>query len=225
LDAIERIEVAARTQWAHHLALAGGPHAHLDPVYARDTARHARLLETLENDVRRSTEPTIVEHLTSYSEPLPPSWVVCEAMSFGQLAQWIRNLASDRVRKRIAGTFGLPLPLFLSWLSHLVHVRNRAAHQGRMWNHEYTISPMRPIRHPAPLVQDWSRQDRRIHNTLLILLHLMKQVSPESSWPARLLELIKRFGHQWWPHMGFPDGWAQGPSWAPPLNGSPPGEP
>lgn len=31
MDAIERIEVSIRTQWAYHLSHAYGPHAHIQP--------------------------------------------------------------------------------------------------------------------------------------------------------------------------------------------------
>jgi abortive infection bacteriophage resistance protein len=41
LDAIERIEVSLRTQWAYHLAHQYGPHAYLDARHFKDPTKHA----------------------------------------------------------------------------------------------------------------------------------------------------------------------------------------
>lgn len=87
LDAIERIEVSVRSQWAYHLAHQHGPHAHLDISLAANPARwHSDSLK-LTKEVRRSDEVFIRHLKATYSESLPPVWAVCEVMSLGLI--WV----------------------------------------------------------------------------------------------------------------------------------------
>ncbi len=105
LDAIERIEVSLRTQWAYHLAHQYGPHAYSDPVHFRSPGKHGKSLETLSDEVKRSEETFIRHYLETYSEPpLPPIWAVCEILSLGQLSRWYENLAKPADRQAIAHT-------------------------------------------------------------------------------------------------------------------------
>ena len=68
LDAIERIEVSVRSQWAYHLAHQHGPHAHLDISLAANPARwHSDSLK-LTKEVRRSDEVFIRHLKATYSE-------------------------------------------------------------------------------------------------------------------------------------------------------------
>ena len=87
LDAIERIEVSVRSQWAYHLAHQHGPHAHLDISLAANPARwHSDSLK-LTKEVQRSDEVFIRHLKATYSESLPPVWAVCEVMSLGLI--WV----------------------------------------------------------------------------------------------------------------------------------------
>src|SRR5690606_747860 len=87
LDAIERIEVSVRSQWAYHLAYQHGPHAHLDISLAANHARwHSDSLK-LTKEVQRSDEVFIRHLKAAYSESLPPVWAVCEVMSLGLLSR------------------------------------------------------------------------------------------------------------------------------------------
>src|SRR5690554_6690380 len=56
LDAIERIEVSLRAQWAYHMAHQHGPHSYLDAGHATDLRLHARHLAKLQDEISRSDE-------------------------------------------------------------------------------------------------------------------------------------------------------------------------
>ena len=54
---------------------------------------------------------------------------------------------------------------------------------------------------------------RRVYVVLLILSHLMEQVSPDSEWRIRFRSLLKRYPETSLTMMGFPSDWEQHPLW------------
>jgi abortive infection bacteriophage resistance protein len=107
MDAIERIEISLRANWAHQLALRYGSHAYLDTTLFRDQQRHEKSLLALQNEVARSHETFIKHYADTYTDPaLPPIWAICEVMTLGQLSQWLDNLIKRTDRQAIAHIFG-----------------------------------------------------------------------------------------------------------------------
>jgi len=99
LDAIERVEVSVRAQWAHQMANLHGPHAHLDASLAFKRWHWQRNLKKLAGEVNRSDEVFIKHLLNTYQEELPPVWAVCEVMSLGLLSRWYNNLKPMQGRR------------------------------------------------------------------------------------------------------------------------------
>ena len=120
----------------------------------------------------------------------------------------------------IAARYGLPDgQLLQSWLRALNFVRNVAAHHSRLWNKNLVDQPKLP--RPGvmsafdPLVGQPAVASR-LFVMLCIVLHMMREVSPNSSWPARLRQLLDGFPAA--PglspsDMGFPAGWEAYPLW------------
>lgn len=75
LDAIERIEVAVRTQLAYQLGHKYGTHPHLQAGLFKPRWNHATNLNSLEQEAQRSKENFIRHLLQNYAEPVPP--VLC----------------------------------------------------------------------------------------------------------------------------------------------------
>jgi abortive infection bacteriophage resistance protein len=119
LDAVERVEVSMRSQWAYQLAHRHGPHAHLDATLAYKIPLWQDNLDKLSREVQRSDEAFIRHLLTSYAEALPPVWAVCEVMSLGLLSRWYNNLKPMPTRRAISATYGLDERMLESWLRHL----------------------------------------------------------------------------------------------------------
>ncbi|TWI07287.1 Abi family protein [Aerolutibacter ruishenii] len=215
LDAIERIEVSLRTQWAYHLAHATGPHGYLDIRNAASARNFASQLALLERELDRSREAFISHHRSKYTDPdLPPVWVACEVMSLGQLSQWYTLLRPLSLRKKIAATYGLDQQVLQSVLLHLSYVRNLCAHHSRLWNREMVITfsvPKRPSALRASIADPSSRQ---IYNSCCVIAWLMQQVNPGNHWRSRLADLLCRH-HVDMAAMGFPKGWQSQPLWAP----------
>jgi len=212
LDAVERVEVSVRSQWTYQMAHRHGPHAHLDSTLAGRRGRWEQNLAKLVDETSRSHEVFIRNYRNNYIEALPPVWVVCEAMSLGQLSRWYANLKPMRTRRAIADGYGTDEQVLQSWLHHLAHLRNICAHHSRLWNRAFTITPRLPRHKPAGLINQCRRNSRKPYNTLVILLYLMDCIVPGHHWRARLKAWLSRMGADT-AAMDFPGGWEQQPIW------------
>ena len=216
LDALERIEVSVRTQWAHYIGLNHGSHGHLDPSLARNEDYWLQNKNKLKTEILRAEkkikEQFIIHLMQTYEEALPPIWACSEVMSLGLLSLWYANLQPMKTRQNIASTYELDEALFQSWLHHLTIVRNICAHHGRLWNRRFPIPATKPDAHPEFIRTVFSESAWNIHNTFLIVLYLLSKISPESHWLERLIHLIDKHNVPV-DQMGFPEGWRAQSIW------------
>lgn len=148
-----------------------------------------------------------------YSEPvLPPCWAVIEELSLGELSHLYKGLRHDSDRKAIAARFQVPQDKLSSWLHTLTFVRNCCAHHARLWNRELPIAPkiMREPEWQFPKVIPNSniQPAKRLFAVVLLLSHLMNQVSPDSQWLNRVFTLLNKYPDVPLKNMGFPENWA-----------------
>lgn len=203
LDAIERVEVSIRAAWAHHMAMQHGPHGYLDPAHHVDEERHRRNQAQLAEEVRRSRDIFLNHYRRKYTDPIePPIWMAAEILSLGQISKWIGNLPT-RDKKKIARPYELHHDIFTAFLHHLSVVRNICAHHGRLWNRRFRIRPMLPQRPPLSDAVNAAAPDR-LHNTIVLLDHMMTVVAPDSGWRGRLDAHLGSCPHAPLAEMGFP---------------------
>jgi abortive infection bacteriophage resistance protein len=151
-----------------------------------------------------------------YNDPaLPPGWAIVETLSLGALSRLFGGLKKDNDRKKIAKQFDIPHEILESWLHTLTFVRNLCAHHSRLWNRELPIPPKLPKSWQLPprLVPSQVQPVRRVYVVLLMLSHLMEQVSPDSEWRIRFRKLLKDHPETNLTMMGFPSDWEQHPLW------------
>ena len=67
LDAIERIEISIRTQWAHYFAEHSGPHAHLESHLSKNDEWHIKNIAQLQKELARSDELFIKHYQNTYT--------------------------------------------------------------------------------------------------------------------------------------------------------------
>ncbi|MEI9928252.1 MAG: Abi family protein [Sphingomonas sp.] len=213
-EAIERIEMAARGAWAHHLALTHGPHGYLDRNLYPRNPRYQRNLTQLQEEVSRSHDTFIAHYQSTYSSPqLPPVWMVAEVMSFGLLSKWISLLAARADRQAISRALGLNERIFTSFLHHLATVRNVCAHHGRLWNRRLTVTASLPSGPPELAAAMNAGAQRQIYNTLALTTFILQRIAPSSNWRDGLLELLVEHPTSDFAAMGFPHGWQQRALW------------
>ncbi len=208
LDAVERIEVSLRTQWAYHLAHNHGSHAYMAPALCRNPRWYESNLELLKKELQRTDEVFVNHYNHTYRTPeTPPIWVVCEIMSLGLLSRWCKGLRPAHTRRAIANIYSLPDRVLDSFVEHLAYIRNICAHHSRLWNRRMTKTMELPRTKPIGLSENFNhRQERKLYNTLVMMAYFMDIISPDHHWKSRLSGLIE--AHQIEPKaMGFPDDW------------------
>ena len=216
LDAIERVEVSIRGQWAYILAHRYGPHAHMDASLFKQPSPkwdHTKQCTKLELDARSGHEAFLRHYYSKYDESLPPLWAMVEIMSLGQLSKWYGNLRHRGDRNALAHCYDMDETNLTSFLHHLCVIRNICAHHGRLWNRAFTFTFRLPTKRPQKLITSLNRQnERNLYNTLVVLTWLLDCIAPQHRWRKRLTNLFDRHAVSV-ATMGFPVGWEQLPIW------------
>lgn len=219
LEAMERIEVAARACWANALTLeTGDAHAYMDMRHFKSPQKHLQQLNRVANDLEGSKEQFIEHYRKTYSDPfLPPTWAMVETLSFGALSHWYADTKSNRVKKPVANLLGMPsVELAEKVLEALTLVRNTCAHHSRLWNRRFTkqIPYIKKLgselvihEHENDEGVQQRQPDRRLYNYLVVMVHMMIRLQPGTSWPRRMAAHIDRLEPHQQSAMGFPEGW------------------
>jgi abortive infection bacteriophage resistance protein len=214
LEAIERVEVSFRTRFAYILGNRYGSHAYLDVSLFKSAYGHTQCITSFREEFVRSRETFIEHYKTKYGDPeLPPIWAACEIMSFGQLSKWFQNIRLRSDRQEIASEFNIDESILGSFMHHLTNVRNLVAHHSRLWNRRLTVTlsiPYRPKEIAGLLNQ---QKERNIYNTLVMLGYLLNIMSPGTTWPARVQQLLEENPAVNPVVMGFPLNWKELSFW------------
>jgi len=215
LEAIERVEVSFRAHFANELGILYGSHFYLDGTHIKNADIHNKLIESLQAEIARSKETFILHYRRTYDQPpLPPIWAASEVMSFGQLSTWFKNLKSRSDRNRVAKVYDIDEAILQSFMHHLTFVRNITAHHGRLWNRRMTITMSIPKNPPELAAMLNPEADRYIGNTVIMLGYLLKLISPGTSWPERMRQLIESSPGIKPVAMGFQENWQDLPIWS-----------
>lgn len=214
MDAIERIEVAAKATIFNHLAVAYGPHWYTQSQVFRHKGAHQKFEKRVEEVMVRRKSQFVQHYVDSYTIPrTPPGWMLAEELSLGTISHLYSDLAKNDDKKPAARRFGAPkIDVMTSWLHALSYTRNLCAHHARIWNRGMTIQPK--------MARSWdsripAESKGRFYGTAFLLAHLLLNVSPESSWTHRLCALVDSGRNKaLQPQMGFPSGWRSEPIWS-----------
>jgi len=213
-EACKRIEISVRARWAYVLGHAHGPQAYENPDNFKSRPWHASQLASLDGELDRSDEVFVSHYRSKYGMQRPPIWAACEVMSFGLLSRFYTNIKFDREKKRIAQNYQLSIDSLKSLLEHTVYLRNLCAHHSRLWNRRFTVTVALPVSRPAELISSfYGPENRRIYNSLVLMIHMLKIIEPATHWPNRLIVHLYSLDQKFIHHMGFPSDWLSRPVW------------
>ena len=220
MEAIERIEVVARSNWVTELTLSTNAHPHINSAWFRSQREHAGLLAQLYRSVDQNKEKFIRYYKTKYTAPdIPPLWAVAETMSFGGLSKWVTATKNNAVKKRVAISMGLPNSAQLEGvLEALTYVRNICAHHNRLWNRRL-VKRMPNIRRFQSSFERTAHNgqlqpDNLIYNVLVVILHICLHLNVDPTYKQRLKMLVGNVTDAQRSAMGFPADWETRPAWA-----------
>ena len=217
MDAVERVEVAIRTQLSYHFSHKYGPFGYLkyENVPNLTENDYNRWLDDLQSETKRSKETFIDHFFDVYGDNHDslPLWMLIEVMSFGKTLTFFSGVQMS-IRKTIAAEYRIPEEILHSWLRSLNAVRNICAHHGRLWNRTLGYKPKLPYKrkHPEWYTPVQIPQDK-IFGILTILKVLLKFVAPTSSWVERIKTLINAHKDISIVSMGFPINWKDSRLW------------
>lgn len=218
MDAIERIEVAVRTQLSlSHSQLHGafGYCQNKNSLPKFTPSQWSDFLRRLIEEKSRSKETFVLHFDKKYGDCHGhlPIWMVAEIMTMGSTLSFFRN-CPHKVKAEVSRFFKIPEVVFESWLLSLNAVRNICAHHGRLWNRELGVKPKIPYQRDYP---EWHVPvvipHYRVFAALTLCQHCLKHIAPQSRWKKRLQELLTAHPDIPQRDMGFPEHWESSPIW------------
>lgn len=205
-DGIERIEIAMRTQISELLCLRG-PLSYQFPSEFRDGFNHKEWMDRIHRRVKRAekTSESIRHYKSKYTEQFP-IWVLAEVFDFSDTSKLYSNLKTPD-QKQISNNLQLTVnnellslnqrrkinrkhPL-TKWLEQLTIIRNTSAHHARLWNKQFSPAPTEAFKLSIPHLGHLPEgQSGRIFGALVMMAHILSVVSPGTTWPDKVTQLI-----------------------------------
>jgi abortive infection bacteriophage resistance protein len=210
MDAIERIEVAVRTQICLHMAVTyNDGHWHLRRNLFKHEFNYNALIKKCTEEQQNSKERFVLHYKNTYDQPeLVPSWMTTELLPMGTWSMVYKNLVNRSDKKKMSDVFKLSPVDLESWLHALTYIRNLCAHHSRIWNRHFTIRPKQISEYVKYLTPNttFAAQAAMMHL-------LLKIISPDSRWTNRLFELLTTHPFVNPARMGFTSNWQQDIFW------------
>lgn len=230
-DAIERLEIAIRTQIVYQLSHKYGSHWQDDSSIfnppATITLRDGRIVtfdaygeiqKHIKEQLHNNKAEMFIQHYRNkYNNPVnPPSWMSVEIMYFNHLSRICTGLKKRSDINGIASYFVLPPQTFCSWLHTINYIRNICAHHARLWNRDMNIVPERLlfskslvwINNPDTVKRS------KIYHFFCMLNYMLQTANPTSSFKQRLIELLDEYKDIISLNaMGFPTDWKDEKMW------------
>ena len=143
---IEKIEIAIRRAVMQITAdMTGNPFWLTDSSYFLDSSKFNETMRAISKEYSKSKEEFILHFKRTYSEPYPPSWILGELLTIGNVNAIYRNIKQNRIRKRIAKRFGLPINVFESWLTVIAVTRNACGHHQECGTNRMLFNQQSPL--------------------------------------------------------------------------------
>ncbi len=214
-DAIERIEIAFRTQTIYKYSINYGSNWFENKSIYRNDNYHEQDLKLIDKELKRSNEVFIKHYNNTYSNPKrPPAWMTLETTSLGLLSKIYENLRLSPEKKTIARNFKLGHPKVLeSWMHSLSVVRNICAHHGRLWNREIPASMKFPRKTDAVWLTTNDFPQGKMYLILSGMLFLLNTIIPHNHFINKLKTLIAQYPDIPLKQMGFPNNWKNEQLW------------
>lgn len=230
LDALERIEIAVRTEIALLLG-ARDMHAHRLPIHldgdftriaeGRDKSKHDIFIDKLDKYYRISKEDFVEHFKNKYSESHLPIWIASELWDFGMLSNFLGGM-KPADKDIIARKFNIRNGrVFENWIRGLNIIRNICSHHSRLWNRPFVNIPRLPNEGEVPKI-DHLRSNRRhltrVYAAFSIMKYILDGINPSSTWGDRLREHTETLPESpiiWLWDAGFPPRWHTEDLWLP----------
>lgn len=214
-EALEKIEIAFRTQIIYRWSMEFGSHWYTNPTLFRNPVFFANSLSSLEKEINRSDETFIKHYTKTYTHPqLPPSWMSLEVSSLGLLSKLFSNLKRNAQKKALAQHFGLyKVEVLENWMRSFCNIRNICAHHSRLWNRRLSTQLELPSKTKYAFINTEHIYRNKIYPALCAMQYILEIINPKNGFKTKLFELMNDWPLQQEKDMGFPIGWQHEKFW------------
>lgn len=213
-NAIEKIEVAFRTQIIYQFSLENGAFWHVNPALFNNPIQFANEIAKLQQEINRSKETFIKHYHETYSDPkVPPCWMALEVSSLGLLSKIFSNLKENKCKDAIAKHFGLKnVGVLENWMRCISLLRNLCAHHSRIWNRRMTklAIPKKPF---FEFIENKNILEYKLYAYVCTIQYILNIISPEHSFKRNLIQLMSNCPLAQEKEMGFPTDWKNEKFW------------
>lgn len=228
-DAIERIEIALRTQVIYQLSHKYGSHwqnkknifkpTYTDPRTGKPVNVYNDIKKHIAIELNKNNTIFIQHYKAKYDNPkTPPSWMSVELLYFSELSKICQGLSKRADRTALAKAFGvMDEEIFCSWLHTLNYIRNICAHHARLWNIKVDVVPKKYYNKTDKVWLTNEEVDKvqstKLFYTLCVILYLLQTVNPRTKFKQHFYDLLEKYPIVETGYMGFPEGWKDLPLW------------
>ncbi len=209
-EALERIEVAVKTNICHEYSTIKGIFWLTDPDNFGINTHDEIMQDVVEAlGIPDKIRHVFIEHYyETYLDPHPPAWMIMETISFGAISR-IFMRSRGELQTPVANIYGINKTVLESWLHTLTVARNVCAHHARLWNRRFSFAPKLPRKYG-----DWPPTSlNRLYVVCCIVHHMIRIIDGNTEWARKLRVLISERGNLPLSAMGFPDDWESQPFW------------
>lgn len=207
LDAIETIEVALRAAIVNELAVQQTAHFYTESSHYINTSEFKNFIQT----TLKSKSMSVDHYYAKYSTPsFPPIWSILETLSIGSLSKMYSNLTVPN-RKIVAKCFKYDEDVLVSWFRAIAALRNKCAHQNRVWN---TISPADKPKIARRTKSFCGPSQETFYARAVVVNALLLEIEPSSKWKQELKKLLSSNSIVNPRQMGFPSNWETMSFWS-----------
>ncbi len=203
--ALKQIELLLRAQFAHHYAqritpcgaLTFGKGFTLPPVN-----QPTPVAEYIMRELQRSKEPFIAHYRDETQKNLKgdylpeayadmPVWAAVEVLSFGVLSRCIQASKQSGVLGDIAVSVGVSQKHFAGQIKSFVYLRNRIAHNSRIWNNFVPSPPGIPTKIKRRVTRRRGRfGNQSVYQVLVAMDKIMQNSGLEPKWLTASIDSI-----------------------------------
>jgi abortive infection bacteriophage resistance protein len=213
-NAIEKIEIAFRTQIIYNYSIEYGAFWHLKPELYNNAVYFAEQIASLQKEIDRSNETFIKHYKQTYNDPKePPCWMSLEVSSIGLLSKIFSNLKKEKCKDKITLYFGLKdVDILTNWMHCFSVIRNICAHHGRIWNRRLPkiALPRKPLQ---PFINNKQIHNNKTYSYLCSILYVLNIISPNHGFKENLIHLMNECPMMQEKEMGFPKKWREEKIW------------
>lgn len=214
-EALEKIEIAFRTQIIYRWSMQYGSHWFTIPSLFRNPEHFANNLSALKKEIRRSGETFIKHYKKKHVEPAnPPAWMTLEVSSLGMLSKLFVHLKRNKEKKAFTHHFGLyKVTLLENWMHCFSDIRNICAHHSRLWNRRLTKHIDLPEKTKYNFIENTKVYCYKIYPALCAMQYILEIINPKNGFKRKLIDLMHSCPLKQEKEMGFPAAWNQEKFW------------